>query len=54
VSELHHVRSLYSSRVTGIVLIPGVDMLRETRKLLAAVPHVQLVRENAALGSDYG
>ena len=52
-SELHHVRNLYSSRVTGIVLIPGVDMLRETRKLLAAVPHVQLVRENAALGSDW-
>jgi len=52
-SELHHVRSLYSSRVTGIVLIPGVGMLRETGKLLAAVPHVQLVRENAALGSDW-
>jgi DNA-binding LacI/PurR family transcriptional regulator len=52
-SELNHVRSLYSSRVTGIVLIPGVDMLRETHKLLAAVPHVQLVRENAALGSDW-
>jgi DNA-binding LacI/PurR family transcriptional regulator len=52
-SELHHVRNLYSSRVTGIVLIPGVDMLRETRRLLAAVPHVQLVRENVALGSDW-
>lgn len=52
-TELQHVRNLYSSRVKGIVVIPSVDMARETRRLLATVPHVQLVRHCEKLGSDW-
>ena len=52
-AELQHVRNLYSSRVTGVIIIPGIDMLRETRRLLAAMAHVQLVRHCERLASDW-
>lgn len=52
-TELLHVRSLYASRVQGIVVIPSVEMGRETRKLLEHIPHVQLVRECDKLASDW-
>jgi DNA-binding LacI/PurR family transcriptional regulator len=52
-TELQHVRSLYSSRVKGIVLIPSVEVAVQTRRLLASVPHVQLVRHCEKLSSDW-
>lgn len=52
-SELHHVRTLYSSRAAGIVIIPSVEIAAETRRLLVEVPHVQLVRECEQLASDW-
>jgi DNA-binding LacI/PurR family transcriptional regulator len=52
-TELQHVRNLYSSRVKGIVLIPSVAIAADTRKLLAAIPHVQLVRQCEKLASDW-
>lgn len=52
-TELLHVRNLYASRVQGIVIIPSVEVARETRKLLGQVPHVQLVRECDKLASDW-
>lgn len=52
-TELQHVRNLYSSRVKGVVLIPSVDIAADTRKLLAAMPHVQLVRQCEQLASDW-
>lgn len=52
-TELQHVRNLYSSRAKGVVVIPSVDMARETRKLLGAVPHVQLIRQCDKLVSDW-
>jgi len=52
-TELHHVRNLYASRVKGIVVIPSVEMSRETRELLGTVPHVQLVRHCEKLHSDW-
>jgi DNA-binding LacI/PurR family transcriptional regulator len=52
-TELTHVRNLYSSRVKGIVLVPGVDVAADTRRLLSAIPHVQLVRQCENLGSDW-
>jgi DNA-binding LacI/PurR family transcriptional regulator len=52
-TELLHVRNLYSSRVQGIVVIPGVEIAPETCKLLSAIPHVQLVRHCDKLASDW-
>lgn len=52
-TELLHVRNLYSSRAHGVVVIPGIDMAAETRKLLNAMPHVQLVRQCEQLASDW-
>lgn len=52
-AELQHVRNLYASRARGVVLIPSVEMARESRRLLAAVPHVQLVRHCDKLASDW-
>jgi DNA-binding LacI/PurR family transcriptional regulator len=52
-TELQHVRNLYSSRVKGIVLIPSVQIAPQTRKLLAVIPHVQLVRQCEKLASDW-
>jgi DNA-binding LacI/PurR family transcriptional regulator len=52
-TELQHVRNLYSSRVKGIVLIPSVQISPETRRLLAWIPHVQLVRQCEKLASDW-
>lgn len=52
-TELLHLRNLYSSRVRGIVVIPGAEIASDTCKLLNAVPHVQLVRQCDRLKSDW-
>ncbi len=52
-TELLHVRNLYSSRVQGIIIIPGVEIANETRRLLNAIAHVQLVRHCDQLASDW-
>lgn len=52
-TELLHVRNLAASRVRGIVLIPSIEVARETCRLLAQVPHVQLVRQSDKLPSDW-
>ena len=51
--ELRHVRELVSANVVGMILVPSAKPLPETVRLLKAMPHVQLLREHAALGQQW-
>ena len=52
-TELKRLRELVASRVAGIVIVPTPTPLPETLKLLATVPHVQLLRRVRSLTSDW-
>ena len=51
--ELRHVRELVSANVVGMILVPSAKPLPETVRLLKAMPHIQLLREHAALGQQW-
>nr|WP_242431952.1 LacI family DNA-binding transcriptional regulator [Burkholderia ambifaria] len=51
--ELHHIRELISANVAGIIIVPTAKPHREAIRLLDTVPHVQLIRRNAAIGNQW-
>ncbi|HSW04482.1 LacI family DNA-binding transcriptional regulator [Aquabacterium sp.] len=51
--ELRHVRELVSANVVGMILVPSAKPLPETVRLLKTMPHIQLLRQHAALGEQW-
>jgi DNA-binding LacI/PurR family transcriptional regulator len=51
--ELRHVRELVSANVVGMIMVPSAKPLPETVRLLKSVPHIQLLREQSALGDQW-
>jgi LacI family transcriptional regulator len=51
--ELHHMRNLCSARALGIITIPSVAPAAETLRLMRSTPHVQFVRNEEAVKSDW-
>jgi len=51
--ELRQVRSLAEARVAGVVVVPSLAPLPETLELLVQTPHVQFIRHNPRLRSDW-
>jgi DNA-binding LacI/PurR family transcriptional regulator len=51
--ELRHVRELVSVNVAGMIMVPSAKPLPETVRLLKSMPHIQLLREHAALGEQW-
>ena len=51
--EAKHIKELVGARVAGVVIVPTVSPRRETIAMLAGVPHVQLLRNSPALGSQW-
>ncbi len=51
--ELHHIRELTSANVAGIIIVPTAKPHREATRLLKLLPHVQLIRRQAAIGDQY-
>ena len=51
--ELRHIRELIGARASGIILVPTAAPRRESRNLLAAVPHVQFLRRVSAFGPSW-
>ena len=52
-SEFKQIQKFVAARVAGIVLVPTSAPLPETVKLLAPIPHVQLLRRSPALRADW-
>jgi DNA-binding LacI/PurR family transcriptional regulator len=52
-AELRHVRELVSANVTGMIIVPSAKPLPETVRLLKAMPHIQLLREQSSLGGQW-
>lgn len=51
--ELRHLRELSANRVAGVIIVPTSRPHSESVKLLQAVPHIQLLRRHASLGSQW-
>lgn len=49
-AELRHLRELSASRAAGVITVPTARPHPDTVKLLNALPHVQLLRKQPALG----
>jgi DNA-binding LacI/PurR family transcriptional regulator len=52
-SELRHVRGFVAARVAGAIVVPTARPAPDTIQLLRAVPHVQLLRNVAALSPQW-
>jgi len=52
-AEAEHIKALVSARVAGILMVPTQSPRRDTVALLAAIPHVQVMRDLPILGSDW-
>jgi len=52
-TELRHVRELSSASVAGIIIVPSVKPHPDAVRLLAALPHIQLLRQNPALADRW-
>ncbi|WP_330351078.1 LacI family DNA-binding transcriptional regulator [Streptomyces sp. NBC_00582] len=53
VRELRHLRELSASRVAGVIIVPTARPHHDSVRLLAALPHVQLLRRHPALGAQW-
>ncbi|WP_442808097.1 LacI family DNA-binding transcriptional regulator [Trinickia soli] len=51
--ELQHIRELASANVAGIIIVPTAKPHREAIRLLKMLPHVQLIRRQAAIGDQF-
>jgi len=51
--ELQHIRELASANVAGIIIVPTAKPHRESIRLLKMLPHVQLIRRQAASGDQF-
>lgn len=51
--ELRHLTELSASRVAGVIIVPTARPHRESVRLLALLPHVQLLRSHPALGARW-
>lgn len=51
--ELRHLRELSANRVAGVIIVPSSRPHSESVKLLRAVPHIQLLRKQPSLGSQW-
>ncbi len=51
--ELHHLRNLRSARALGVIMIPSISPAPETRRLMRSTPHIQFVRSDPAVESDW-
>lgn len=51
--ELQHIRELASANVAGIIIVPTAKPHRESIRLLKMLPHVQLIRRQAAIGDQF-
>lgn len=51
--ELHHLRNLRSARALGFIMIPSINPLAETVRLMRSTPHVQFVRRCPKVESDW-
>lgn len=49
--EARHIRELLGARAAGIILVPTSKPKRESKMLLAQVPHAQLLRHSPAFGN---
>ncbi|MFD5947644.1 LacI family DNA-binding transcriptional regulator [Streptomyces collinus] len=52
-AELRHLRELSANRVAGVIIVPTARPHSESVRLLRALPHVQLLRRNPALGAQW-
>ncbi len=52
-AELRHLRELASANVAGIIIVASARPLPESARLLAATPHIQLLRRHQALGDQW-
>jgi DNA-binding LacI/PurR family transcriptional regulator len=52
-TELRQLRELAASRVAGVVIVPTSRPHGDAVKLLEGIPHVQLLRKHASLGSHW-
>lgn len=52
-TELRHVRELSSASVAGIIIVPSAKPHPDAVRLLAALPHIQLLRQNPALADRW-
>jgi LacI family transcriptional regulator len=51
--ELHHLRNLSSARALGVIMIPSTAPSPETRRLMRSTPHIQFVRTDPNVESDW-
>ncbi|MFF6805929.1 substrate-binding domain-containing protein [Streptomyces sp. NPDC012616] len=51
--ELRHLRELSATRVAGVIIVPTARPHNESVKLLRSLPHLQLLRRHASLGSQW-
>jgi LacI family transcriptional regulator len=51
--ELHHLRNLRSTRALGFIMIPSINPVAETIRLMRSTPHVQFVRNCPKVESDW-
>jgi DNA-binding LacI/PurR family transcriptional regulator len=51
--ELRHIKELAGARASGIIIVPTAKPRRESRNLLASVPHVQFLRRVSTLGAAW-
>lgn len=51
--ELRQLRELSSANVAGIIIVASARPLPESARLLAATPHIQLLRQHATLGDQW-
>ncbi|WP_257226569.1 LacI family DNA-binding transcriptional regulator [Rhodococcus opacus] len=52
-TELAQIRGMAAARVAGVILTPSPTPKRESIRLLADIPHVQLLRHDRVLGSHW-
>lgn len=52
-SELRQIRDLAAAQVSGVVIVPTAKPLPDVGRLLAQIPHVQLLRKVSSLGSHW-
>jgi LacI family transcriptional regulator len=52
-AEARNIRELAGARAAGVIIVPTAAPRRESIRMLQALPHVQLLRNIAALGSAW-
>ena len=52
-TELQQIRVLAGAKITGIFIVPSIGMHAEIITLLKRIPHVQLLRKNKKLSTDW-